>query len=542
MKKFVPKIITSLAICSSFYANAQITLLQDYQNNTSDTIGTYQNILFREGGFSTLYPIPDSDGKDFWICSDRGVNIDCADANPDGCHPTYDKLFAFPDYAPKIHHIRIDGDSIQIIQTITMKRPDGTDARGVLNPAGFGSTEAEEASTDTVNDCADFDSKIADKDVWALDPEGLVKDSAGNFWVGEENGPAIWKMDSTGKVLKRYTPYAGQEGASDIDAPIDTVFKYRNNNRGFESMAMTPNGKIYTIIQSPLFYPDDEVGEHTRVHRLLELDPATGATKMYAYLNDGEIGSGNDKVRLKDWKIGDMAAINDSTFLVIEAGTRGNTDIKKIYLINIAQATPITSGLYNGLTAEALVDSEGLTAQGIMPVQKTLFLDLKANGWPTELDKSEGLAIINDSTIAVCNDNDFGQVSPEENGIATAINKLSHVFVYGLQGDNKVPGLVSSTTPTPSGVHDVEAINSVLVFPNPANTLVNVQFSLVKQCSIEISVTDVYGRPAMPAVNKLKVSGNDNVQISTANIASGTYFLTLRSGQQIKQVKLAVIH
>lgn len=133
-----------------------------------------------------------------------------------------------------------------------------------------------------------------------------------------------------------------------------------------------------------------------------------------------------------------MTAINDSTFLVIEAAARGTADVKRIYLININSATPVTSGLYNGSTLEGLVDSAGLAANGIVPVTKTLFMDLLANGWPAVLDKAEGIAIINDSTIAVGNDNDYGQISPTENGVATATGKTSHVLVYDLKGSNKL--------------------------------------------------------------------------------------------------------
>src|SRR5690606_20315372 len=107
----------------------------------SAVIGTFQDIEFREAGFSGLFPITNSNGKEFWTVSDRGVNVDCAKANPAECRPTYDKLYAFPDYAPKIHRVRVNGDSIQILQSITMKRPNGSTATGLLNPTGFGSTE-----------------------------------------------------------------------------------------------------------------------------------------------------------------------------------------------------------------------------------------------------------------------------------------------------------------------------------------------------------------------------------------------------------------
>lgn len=427
--------------------SAQVVKLQDYVNKNSPLIGTFQNMEYYEAGFSGLYPIAGTNGKEFWTVSNRGVNVDAANANPAACHPTYDKLYGFANYAPKIHRIRVHGDSIQILQTITMKRPDGTGATGLLNPTGFGSTAIEQASTDVVTDCADFATKTAQKDIWGIDSEGIVVDKQGNFWICEEGGPTIWKLNSNGVVINRFTPYGNLQGIEAQDIAIDDVFKNRKNNRGFEGIAITPSGKIYAMIQSPLLFPSKSIGEATQVHRLLEIDPATNTTKVFVYLNAGIIGTGGDQIRLKDWKLSDMAAISDSTFLVIEAALRGTTDIKKIYKINITGATPVTSALYSGSTVEGLVNMAGLTANNIVPVKKTLFLDLYAVGWDPALEKAEGLAIINDSTIAVSNDNDYGQFSPAEDGIATATGIKSHLVTYRLKGANKLNNY-KTLTPT----------------------------------------------------------------------------------------------
>lgn len=447
---------------------AQITLMQDYKNNNSPFIGTFQGINFREAGFSGIYPVPGTNGKEFWVCSDRGVNIDAANANGGAtggpCAPTYDKIYAFPNYAPKIHRVRLNGDSVQILQTITIKRPNGTGATGIINPAGFGSKASEVASTDTVMDCANFGTKTTPKDIWGIDAEGIAVDAQGYFWVCEEGGPTVWKLDQNGKVMKRYTPYATLPGAEPQDVAIDTVFRYRKNNRGFEGITIAPNGNVYAIIQSPILYPTQSAGENTRVHRILEINPTTGATRMFAYLNDGAIGaSGSNQIRLRDWKIGDMAAINDTTFLVIEAALRGTSDFKRVYKININGATPVHSGLYGSSTLEQLVDSAGLATNGIVPVKKTLFMNINASGlgWDPALDKPECLAIVNDSTIVIGNDNDYAQRSPSENGIAVATTNLSHIYKYKLAGADKltnysplasalVPGITGpSTSKTP---------------------------------------------------------------------------------------------
>jgi hypothetical protein len=484
MKNKLQTTIFCLSVCwFSQQSIAQINLLKDYVNNSSATIGTFQNIKFREGGFSSLYPIPNTNGKEYWTISDRGVNVDAANANPAGCHPSYDKIYGFPNYAPKIHRIKLSGDSIIILQTIAMKRPGGTNATGLLNPTGFGSTALEVVSTDTVLNCTAFNSKTAPKDIWGIDSEGIVVDNDGNFWICEEGGPTIWKLNPNGIVLKRFTPYANLAGAQPEDVQIDTVFKYRKNNRGFEGISITPNGKIYAIIQSPILFPDVTVGENTQVHRILEINPADNSTRMFVYLNEGIIGaSGANQIRLRDWKIGDMAAINNNEFLVIEAGLRGTTDRKKIYKIDISAATAVTSGLYGGKTIEALVDSTGLFANGIVPVKKKLFLDLLANGWTPALDKSEGLAIINDSTIAVGNDNDYGQASPTANGIATATNTKSHVFVFGLKGTNKLVNYQLPLAPY-QGITGVSSSQTPYLLP----TVPNANFTSI------ISVGDATG-------------------------------------------------
>lgn len=430
-----------------------ISKLQDYINTNSPAIGTFQGINYKEAGFSALFPIPNTNGTEFWTCSDRGVNIDCANANTASCRPTYDKMYAFPSYAPKIHRIRIAGDSIQILQTITIKRPNGTGASGIINPTGLGSTAVEVASTDTVLNCANFSLKTTPKDTFGIDPEGLVVDKNGNFWLCEEGGATIWKLNQNGVLLKRYTPYAHLAGKQAVDIQINSVFKYRKNNRGFEGISIAPNGKIYAMIQSGIQYPSATVGDNTRIHRILEIDPATNNQRMLVYLNDGIIGTGGNQIRLRDWKIGDMAAVNDSTFLVLEAAARGTSDIKRLYQININQATAVHSGLYGGLTLEGLVDSTGLANNGIKPVTKTLVMDLLASGWPAALDKAEGLAIINDSTIAIGNDNDFGQTSPLADGIATATGNLSHLITYRMSGDKKltnyVPSILSVSSQSP---------------------------------------------------------------------------------------------
>jgi len=89
----------------------------------------------------------------------------------------------------------------------------------------------------------------------------------------------------------------------------------------------------------------------------------------------------------------------------------------------VATLLPVFGKLYSGLTVEQLKDQAGLTAAGVVPVAKTLVLDLLGSAiapvYPH--DKAEGLALIGGDQLAISNDDDFGVVDNGANGFAPKI-------------------------------------------------------------------------------------------------------------------------
>lgn len=535
------KLLFGLLCATYFSAEAQVTLENTYTNTVSNTIGVFQGITFREGGFSSLHYIPNTNGTEFWTLTDRGMNVDAATANtgatssaqyPSGCVPVYDKIYGFPTYAPKLMHLKIVGTEVQIIDMITIKRPNGTDATGLLNPTGFGSLATEVCSTNVVSDCANFDANTVPKDIWGIDSEGLDVDAEGNFWISEEGGPTIWKVSPSGIVLKRYTPYTLTQPE---DVAINACFGFRRNNRGFEGLTIAPNGKVYAILQSPMYYgnvsntPGVKTLGNSRIHRILEIDPATGIQKMYAYVNDGQIGTSSD-IRPRDLKIGDLRAINNTTFLVIEQGLRGAQNIKRMYQFDITGATPVASGLVyasNTKTLEELDSPANLTSNGITPVTKTLAFDLHAVGWPTSIEKAEGIAIVDANTIFVCNDNDYGQYSPTENGIATPNNQNSALYKFKLAGANVLQNYVPNTNVVLTTTAFAGSTNQLRIFPNPA--LYEISVTVNTQTDYEI-VTLLGSKISKGTL------GADTNTINISTLENGLYLLRINQ-QTLKFIK-----
>ncbi|MBN8680757.1 MAG: choice-of-anchor I family protein [Chitinophagales bacterium] len=383
-----------------------------YAFDETPAIGVYGDTI-REGGISGLMY---RDGS-YRFVADRGPNADAVN-HPLAMGATA-LVFPFPDYAPKTWKVRPENGALTVEDFDFIKRPDGTGASGLPLHVGQGNT-GEVAWADT-------NATVLNNDAWGLDSEGLIQDNEGNFWVCDEYGTSIWKLDADFKVIQRFTPFPVETE----DAPLDTLLGRRRPNRGLEGVAYTPNGKIYAIIQSPLFNPNAATGASSRIHRLVELDPATGTMKTFVYVHDPVLG----QIRSTDWKMGDLAAVNNHEFLVLEHAERNGWNAKNIYKFSIENATPVSGNDFGGLTLEQLNDPAGLAANGIVPVQKELFLDLLEMGWERQHDKPEGLAVVNDSTIAVINDNDFGIASPNADGLITLTGKTTRLYEYHLPAD-----------------------------------------------------------------------------------------------------------
>jgi hypothetical protein len=348
---------------------------------------------------------------EFYGLTDRGPNGDGPNVpNPGGSGTMGAKIFPSPGFTPSIGVITVGKAGAVLNSTLPIKVSASVNSSGLAIPAGTLGNSAEVPVFDAMKYEA---SGKAAYSANGLDTEAIAFDKKRNaLWVSDEYGPFIVKIDATNGVIQsRYAPGSG----------LPAVFAKRRANRGMEGMALdTATDKLHGFLQSPLsdgsaLYAvtgkSEQVERFARFTRWIEFDPVSGTTgRMFAYplagvdYADGRTGNA---------KLGDMVALGNGKFIVIEQGAApGGKVFNKLMLVEIGSATDINAAAYNPATSDLEKSSMGAAAVNgadwskVVTLKKTLLLDLNAIGWLAE--KAEGLTIVDGSTLALANDNDFG--------------------------------------------------------------------------------------------------------------------------------------
>ncbi len=225
-----------------------------------------------------------------------------------------------------------------------------------------------------------------------LDPESIRVGVNGTFYISDEYGPYVFEFDRQGHLLRRIavpSRFAIANPSSDPNTELLGNTSGRQANRGMEGLAISPDGRtLFGVMQNALLQDHglspgttDRLGLNNRI---LKIDLLTGETHEYVYVLEA-INRGQG--------VSEILAINDHEFLVVERDNRSNLQTppqaptrKKIYKIDLAGATDV-SGI-DSLPAGAL-------PMGVLPVSKTLFIDLldaDLNLAPTIAEKIEGLS------------------------------------------------------------------------------------------------------------------------------------------------------
>lgn len=244
-----------------------------------------------------------------------------------------------------------------------------------------------------------------------LDPEGVRLSREGTLWVSEEYGPWIDEFSMDGLHLRRIAPpekflIAKPDGEPERELPPHNM-SGRQPNRGFEGLAISPNGsRIYTILQGPLIQDGALDGENERTGRnirVAEVTLATGATREFVYpLNSASFG------------VSEILAYSETGMLVLERDGKSGEKAKfrSVFAVDLSEATDVS-----GVGALPAV---GLPAE-IKPLRKRKLVDFMDRrhrlAGPEMPEKIEGLAFGPDLAdgrrlLVVTSDNDFKDEIP----------------------------------------------------------------------------------------------------------------------------------
>lgn len=355
------------------------------------------------GGFSALHFIPTSDplNPEFFAVTDRGPNGESFrySVMTGGKSVRFmARTFLAPKYNPKILRLKIKDHQIHVLQEIPLLNPNGTQMSGLPNRE----ETQDELPLDSNNQKLQYDLN-------GIDSESLTVDSQGNFWIGEEYRPSLLKFNPKGQLLKRFSPANSftqaelkkihqQLGSEILEMNLPEIYNQRMLNRGFEALTRYQN-KLYAMLQSSLALNDKLVSD-SRIVRILEFDlESEKVTGEFVYLLNNEKN-----------KIGDMTVSKNGILYILEQnGVLGSNGFRSIFSVHLKTATNIHNKNYTK-EPESMAESEFL--KNISPVHKELTLDLAKVGF-NDSEKLEGLALIDENTFAIINDQDFSVVNGE---------------------------------------------------------------------------------------------------------------------------------
>ena len=357
--------------------------------------------------------------------------------------------FASPGFVPSVGLITVSSDAAILESAMPIKASSGgQNASGLPPLPGVGAADVLASAFRYAVGGAVGELPLDDEfafvgfDTNGLDTEAVAYDAGSRvLWVSDEYAPSLVKIDAaSGLILKKYRPGTGAK-----DLP--RVLSHRRPNRGFEGLCLDKDtGRLHGILQSPIDPRDGsgrslqvgnrKVRDSARFVRWLEFDPATEASKLYALPIEG--GLFLDGLT-GEAKIGDVVSLGGGKFIVILQGAEwGEADevLHWLCLVQIPSDVTDIVAMDENLEISSMTGapSNGVSYAGVIGLRMLKLLDLDDAGW--EATKAEGLALVDERTLAVINDNDFGveTVMTYDNGTAVPDKSVKDCVVIAASG------------------------------------------------------------------------------------------------------------
>ena len=310
----------------------------------------------------------------------------------------------------------------------------------------------------------------------AIDAEGVVLRPDGDFFISDEYGPYIYRFSAQGRMLGAIRPpdafiprrkgtdhFSSNNPGAGAGAPEPPDPETgRQNNQGFEGLALTPDGKYLVALLQSATRQDGgdapETRDHTRMlyYDITDIDHPKLVREHVVQLPAFMLAGGKRRVAAQS----ELLALDRDHFLVFcrdsgnGYGLEGATSLyRRIELVDTSRATNIAGTKYDGLEAVA---PKGRLVEGIVPAARQSFIDLNDNtelarfglhnGPPQDrnnlTEKWEAMGLVptfdpahpRDFFLLVANDNDFITQHGFQTGApyadASGVDLDTMLFVY----------------------------------------------------------------------------------------------------------------
>jgi hypothetical protein len=423
---------TTPLVCPSLVSPGQAMYFEDIGTVNVTKAGapvTTFNLNFAFG--SSVFHGASDEANVFWAVTDRGPNVDCDSAtlsvNKDYCLAA-NKLFLRPSFTPTIVKVRLTRAAAPGCQLEVAVE----DAVEIVNSSGLNVSGLPITPAYNTEEAVAPDGSILPDNDDGMDTEGLVRLADGSFWLSEEYGPSLVHVDVDGVVLERVTPAGVNVGSgytpkAMVTDGLPAILGKRKQNRGFESLALSPEGNfLYVATQSPLLQPDKATGEASLNIRLFKLELNANhtfkqVTGEWLYVMEAAstfVPAGGTLPKTKDLKISEMVALGADDLLVQER----TDDYFKIFRVKLADADKLAAKwdvLATDPSLEKLLQAD-LAGASVTALAKTPVFDMVTYaGSPALPKKVEGVGVLGDQLLLV-NDNDFG-IDPTQKTLVTLL-------------------------------------------------------------------------------------------------------------------------
>lgn len=393
---------------------SQPTLIGKYRLANPEELG--KGIKMSVG--SSLLHIPGDPENVFYSTADRGPNGEVKVGEEKR------RTFPLDTYTPSIYKIEVVDGKINVLERISLKLANGTDpVTGTNLISGVSNLPKEdEVPYDETGQ------KQLAYDPYGLDLEGLAYNKNDDtFWLCDEYRPSLVQVKRDGTILQRLIPAGMAEKITDaphvpIKDILPGIYSKRIQNRGFEGVSITPDGKwMYAIMQNSLANPDDNAGKNSRIMRIIKIDLTNlKVVAEFPYVADS--AKNYDGLKQFDIVASDLYAINEHVLLIDERDKYAGEEakLKKVYKLDLSKATSILGQYDEAKKGEPLLeqmDIDQLKEKGVVLAEKTEVLDMLKFDYPFE--KVEGISLVNNHILAVINDNDFGIENTTQTNVAT---------------------------------------------------------------------------------------------------------------------------